>query len=99
MLLLPPPKPPPPPRPQRPPAGAAGGVIGTTRVKVVSADGQADVASGQAVSGNYYAGLGVQAMIGRTITDEDDKASASPVAVTSSGVRLVPPSRCEKQRA
>ena len=49
----------------------------------VSADGQAAVAAGQAVSGNYYAGLGVQAMIGRTITDEDDKASASPVAVLS----------------
>jgi predicted permease len=49
----------------------------------VSADGQADVASGQVVSGNYYAGLGVGAMIGRTITDEDDKASSSPVAVLS----------------
>jgi predicted permease len=49
----------------------------------VSADGQADVASGQAVSGNYYAGLGVQTMIGRTITDEDDKTSSSPVAVLS----------------
>jgi predicted permease len=49
----------------------------------VSADGQADVATGQAVSGNYYAGLGVQAMIGRTFTDEDDKASANPVAVLS----------------
>src|SRR5499426_1171304 len=49
----------------------------------VNADGQADVASGQAVSGNYYAGLGVRAMIGRTITDEDDKASANPVAVLS----------------
>jgi predicted permease len=49
----------------------------------VSADGQADVASGQAVSGNYYAGLGAPAMIGRTITDEDNKASASPVAVLS----------------
>ena len=49
----------------------------------VNANGQAAVAAGQAVSGNYYAGLGVQAMIGRTITDEDDKASASPVAVLS----------------
>src|SRR5215475_11065311 len=49
----------------------------------VSADGQAAVASGQAVSGNYFAGLGVQAMIGRTITDEDDKASANPVTVLS----------------
>ncbi len=49
----------------------------------VSADGQADVASGQAVTGNYYAGLGVQAMLGRVLTDDDDKASASPVAVIS----------------
>ena len=40
----------------------------------VNADGQADVASGQAVSGNYYAGLGVQALLGRTITDDDDQA-------------------------
>src|SRR5262249_59127443 len=49
----------------------------------VNADGQADVAGGQAVSGNYYAGLGVRAMLGRMLTDEDDKASASPVAVLS----------------
>jgi predicted permease len=49
----------------------------------VSADGQADVASGQAVTGNYYAGLGVQAMLGRVLTDQDDKAAASPVAVIS----------------
>src|SRR5574341_329611 len=49
----------------------------------VNADRQADVASGQAVSGNYYAGLGVRAMIGRTLTDEDDKAAASPAAVLS----------------
>jgi predicted permease len=49
----------------------------------VNAGGQAEVASGQAVSGNYYAGLGVQAMLGRTLTDEDDQAAASPVAVLS----------------
>src|SRR5262245_21309510 len=49
----------------------------------VNADGRADVASGQAVSGNYYAGLGVQALIGRTITDQDNHASAPPVAVIS----------------
>ncbi|MGE0128310.1 MAG: ABC transporter permease [Blastocatellales bacterium] len=49
----------------------------------VNAGGQADVPSAQAVSGNYYAGLGVRAMIGRTLTDEDDKAAASPVAVLS----------------
>jgi MacB-like periplasmic core domain len=49
----------------------------------VNAGGQADVASGQAVSGNYYAGLGVRAMLGRTLTDEDDRAAASPVAALS----------------
>lgn len=49
----------------------------------VSADGQSDVVSGQAVSGNYYAGLGVQAMLGRVLTNEDDKTSASPAAVIS----------------
>src|SRR5437868_2834221 len=49
----------------------------------VNADGQADVASAQAVSGNYYQGLGVPPLIGRTINDEDDRAGASPVAVLS----------------
>ena len=49
----------------------------------VSADGQADVASGQAVSGNYYAGLGVHALLGRALDDGDDRAGASPVAVLS----------------
>jgi predicted permease len=49
----------------------------------VSADGQADVASGQAVSGNYFIGLGVQPVLGRLLTDEDDKAAASPVTVIS----------------
>jgi len=49
----------------------------------LNADGQTEVVTGQAVSGNYYAGLGVGAVLGRTITDDDDKASASPVAVLS----------------
>jgi len=49
----------------------------------VSADGQADVASGQAVSGNYFSGLGVQPLLGRTLTDDDDKAAASAAAVIS----------------
>ncbi len=49
----------------------------------VSADGRAEVASGQAVSGNYYEGLGVGALLGRTLTDEDDRAAAQPVAVVS----------------
>jgi predicted permease len=49
----------------------------------VNADGQAEVASGQAVSGNYYTGLGVHPFLGRTITEEDDKAGSSPVVVLS----------------
>jgi predicted permease len=49
----------------------------------VNADGQADIAYGQAVSGNYYAGLGVPALLGRTLTDGDDQAGAGPVAVLS----------------
>src|SRR5262249_28454988 len=47
------------------------------------ADGQADVANGQVVTGNYHMGLGVQPLLGRLLTDEDDKASANPVAVLS----------------
>ena len=49
----------------------------------VSADGHADVASGQAVSGNYFAGLGVQPLLGRVLNDEDDKPAAAAAAVLS----------------
>ena len=49
----------------------------------LSADGQAEVAIGQAVSGNYFSALGVQPELGRLLTDEDDKAGAAPVAVLS----------------
>src|ERR671928_1557060 len=49
----------------------------------VNADGQADVANGQAVTGNYYSALGVQPAIGRLLTDDDDKPGTTPVAVLS----------------
>jgi predicted permease len=49
----------------------------------VNVDGQADVGRAQVVSGNYYRALGVQPSIGRTITDTDDNAAATPVAVIS----------------
>jgi predicted permease len=49
----------------------------------LTADGQAEIANGQAVTGNYYAALGVQPAVGRVLTDEDDKAGAAPVAVLS----------------
>ncbi len=48
-----------------------------------NAGGQAEVVSGQVVSGNYYSALGVPAVVGRTITDADDNAAATPVAVLS----------------
>jgi predicted permease len=46
-------------------------------------DGQAEVVDGQAVSGNYYAALGVPAFVGRLINENDDKAGTTPVAVIS----------------
>ena len=44
---------------------------------------QPQVVSGQAVSGNYYSGLRIQPLLGRAITDEDDRAGASPVVMLS----------------
>jgi predicted permease len=49
----------------------------------VNVGGEAEVASGQAVSGNYYAALGVAPQAGRLLTDEDDRPSAPPAAVLS----------------
>lgn len=49
----------------------------------VNADGLADFANAQAVTGNYYEVLGVPAFLGRMITYSDDNSAASPVAVIS----------------
>jgi hypothetical protein len=49
----------------------------------VSVGGQTDLADGQLVSGDFFSGLGVEAMIGRSITRTDDQAGASPVATIS----------------
>ena len=51
----------------------------------VMVNGQAGLAEGQLVSGNYFSGLGLPAIVGRTITDNDDKPGAPPVAVISYG--------------
>lgn len=53
----------------------------------VSIDGQPESAlNGQLVSGNYYQVLGVNALLGRTIAPEDDRAhGAHPVCVISHG--------------
>src|SRR5262245_2648136 len=47
----------------------------------VSVKGHAEVASGLLASGGYYRILGVDALIGRTLIDDDDRPDASPVAV------------------
>jgi len=44
---------------------------------------QAEIINGQAVSGGYYTGLGVDAIQGRAIAAEDDKPGAEPVVVLS----------------
>lgn len=44
---------------------------------------QAEAVNGQVVSGGYYTGLGVQPMLGRAITEEDDKPGAAPVVLLS----------------
>jgi len=49
----------------------------------VNVDGQAEIAGGQFVSASYYAGLGVPAVAGRTLTGDDDQATANPAAVIS----------------
>ena len=43
----------------------------------------AELIDGQAVTGNYYAGLGLRPILGRAITDEDDQTGAPPVVVLS----------------
>jgi predicted permease len=52
------------------------------RVNVV-VNGEAEVASAFISSGNYYTALGVTARVGRTITPDDDRPAAAPVAVIS----------------
>ena len=45
----------------------------------INIDGDAELAFAQLVSGNYYAVLGVRALVGRTLTEQDE----GPVAVLS----------------
>ena len=49
----------------------------------VLARGQASTAHGLMVSGNFFHGLGVSALLGQTITPEHDQPQAEPVAVIS----------------
>ncbi len=50
----------------------------------VIVDGTAELVGGtQLASGNYHRGLGVDAVVGRVFTPEDDRPGAEPVAVIS----------------
>src|SRR5262247_573153 len=50
----------------------------------VAVDGQAEVAKAQRVTGGYFAVLGVNTLLGRNVTEEDDKVpGAHPVVVIS----------------
>ncbi|MEK6281411.1 MAG: ABC transporter permease [Acidobacteriota bacterium] len=61
---------------------------GESRISVRRTDvqsGEAERASGHLVSGNYFAVLGVNAMQGRVLTNDDDAPAAPPAAVVSHG--------------
>ncbi|HTR03772.1 MAG TPA: ABC transporter permease [Thermoanaerobaculia bacterium] len=44
---------------------------------------RAEIVHGQAVTGNYFEGLGVRPALGRPIVESDDRPGAAPVAVVS----------------
>src|SRR5262245_59779164 len=47
----------------------------------IIADGEAEIANGFQVSGNYFEALGIQPVLGRVLVSDDDNASAEPVGV------------------
>jgi predicted permease len=49
----------------------------------VNVNGQADIAAGQVVTGNYFSALGVTPLLGRTLAPSDDRADAPAAAVLS----------------
>jgi predicted permease len=52
----------------------------------VIVDGEPEISrTGQYISGNYFAALGVGAIVGRTIMPDDDRDGAPPVVVISHG--------------
>src|SRR5262245_28450665 len=69
-------------RAQREPLSAVCVFVPGERVNVV-VDGQADVDYVQRVSGSFFTTLGVNALHGRILTEDDDKIPGDPVAVIS----------------
>ena len=54
-----------------------------TRKVNLMVKGQAELASGEYVSGDYFRGLSVATEVGRAISRDDDRTGATPVAVLS----------------
>jgi predicted permease len=48
-------------------------------------DGEAEVAQGEYVSGDFFSGLGATPAAGRPLVNDDDRPNAAPVAVVSMG--------------
>ncbi len=51
----------------------------------LNVNGQVEQVGAELVSGDYFSGLGLMAIAGRTITEADDKAGAAPVTMISYG--------------
>src|SRR5438045_1194135 len=56
--------------------------FGISRLNITAHD-ETDSVKGQYVSGNYFPGMGVRAVAGRFIEDQDDNPGSAPVAVLS----------------
>jgi predicted permease len=50
---------------------------------ILNAGGQSDMVGALAVSGDYFTGLGAPVVLGRVLTNEDEKPDAEPAAVIS----------------
>ena len=61
------------------------GYQGAGRLHIL-AGGQADLANGEYVSGEYFIGLGIAPFAGRLLAPDDDRAGAAAVAVISYGL-------------
>ncbi|PYV45330.1 MAG: hypothetical protein DMG06_02655, partial [Acidobacteria bacterium] len=57
---------------------------GAGRLNLV-VNGQPGLAESELVSGDYFSALGIQPVLGRLLTPQDDQANASPAAVISYG--------------
>ena len=65
----------------------AGMFAATPTSLLLVVDGRAEIATGLAVTGDYFRVLGVQAAAGRAIVPDDDRPGAEPVAMISHSFR------------